>query len=327
MTHARWPACTRLSCVAALALTVSALAQSPSTPPRSDADTAELAAHPGIGQAYQRWRAGQHEEMLALVQPLAAAGDPLAQFLMGGFHSRGEGVPQDEELAVSWWRKAAEQGLASAQNELGAALTDGRGVEPDPVQAVAWYRRAAAQDLAVAQANLGLMYWNGMGVRQDEREAIAWFHKAARRGLGWAQFYLGEAYATGRGVTRNTRRATGWYLMAAEQDYTDAQYALGRMYFSGTSVRRNYALATVWLSRAARSGHEVAANTLPGALSQLPRRRLRGPTEVRQQPAAASPVIRIAGNRETAYQLSRTEGWTEVYLTAGHTVGYIRDTE
>lgn len=326
MTRARWPACIRLC--AALAVAVSAQAQVPSTPPRSAADAAGLYAHPQFGEAYQRWQAGQHEQMLALVQPLAMEGDAMAQFLLGGFYSRGEGVLQDEEKAVAWWRKAAEQGLASAQNELGVALTDGRGVdEPDPVQAVAWYRRAAAQGLTVAEANLGLMYWNGLGVPQDDRQAIALFEEAAGKGLGWAQFYLGEAYENGRGVNMNTRKATEWYLMAAERDYTEAQYALGRMYFTGRNVRRNFALATAWLSRAARSGHEPAAATLSGALSQLPRRRLRGATEVRQQPAASSPVIRVARDREIAYRLSRTEGWMEVYLKEGHTVGYIRDTE
>lgn len=327
MTRARWPACIRL-CVAALVAAVTAQAQEPSIPPGSAANAAGLYAQPDFAEAYQRWKAGQHEQMLALVQPLAVEGDAMAQFLLGGFYSRGEGVLQDEEKAVAWWRKAAEQGLASAQNELGVALTDGRGVdEPDLVQAVAWYRRAAAQGLVVAQANLGLMYWNGQGVRQDDRAAIALFEEAARKGLGWAQYYLGEAYETGRGVNMNSRKATEWYLMAAERDYTEAQYALGRMYFRGRNIRQNYALATVWLSRAARSGHEPAAATLTGALSQLPRKRLRGATEVRQQPAANSPVIRVAGDREIAYQLSRREGWMEVYLKDGHTVGYIRNTE
>jgi TPR repeat protein len=310
-------------------MAASALAQTPSTPSRSGAgaDATELSRHPELAQSYQDWTAGQYEHLLARLEPLARAGDAMAQFFVGSFYSRGEGVLQDDEVAVSWWRKAAEQGLARAQNELGTALTDGRGIEPDPVEAVAWFRRAAAQDLAVAQANLGLMYWNGLGVNKDNHEAIALFRMAASKGLGWAQYYLGEAYARGQGVTRDPDQAIDWYLLAAEQDYTEAQYALGAMYLNGRIVRRNTALSVVWLSRAARGGHEAAAKAIPVALSQLPRRHLRAPTEVRQQPAADSQVIRIAANRELAYRLSRTEGWTEVYLTTGHTVGYIRDVE
>ena len=34
-------------------------------------------------------------------------------------YQQGQGVPQDFALAVSWWQRAAEQGLADAQNFLG----------------------------------------------------------------------------------------------------------------------------------------------------------------------------------------------------------------
>src|SRR5690606_5873654 len=45
----------------------------------------------------------------------AREGDPGAQFLLGGFFERGDGIAQDAEMAVMWWRKAAEQGHAGAQ--------------------------------------------------------------------------------------------------------------------------------------------------------------------------------------------------------------------
>ena len=45
-----------------------------------------------------------------------------------------------------------------------------------------WFRRAANQGFAKAQFNLGLMYYNGDGVAQDYKEAAAWFRKAADQG-------------------------------------------------------------------------------------------------------------------------------------------------
>ena len=39
-----------------------------------------------------------------------------------------EGVPQDDAVAVAWYRKAAERGHAVAQYELGVRCADGRGV-------------------------------------------------------------------------------------------------------------------------------------------------------------------------------------------------------
>ena len=42
-----------------------------------------------------------------------------------------------------------------------------QGVKQDDKEAVAWYKKAAAQGLANAQTNLGAMYVDGTGVPQD----------------------------------------------------------------------------------------------------------------------------------------------------------------
>ncbi|MDP2602813.1 MAG: hypothetical protein Q8S00_09515 [Deltaproteobacteria bacterium] len=41
---------------------------------------------------------------------------------------------------------------------------------------MSWYRKAAEQGLAPAQYNLGLMYTKGQGVTQDNVEAHKWFN-------------------------------------------------------------------------------------------------------------------------------------------------------
>ncbi len=46
-----------------------------------------------------------------------------------------------------------------------------------------WYEKAAAQGHAKAQNNLGAMYANGEGVRQDRRTAKEWFGKACDNGV------------------------------------------------------------------------------------------------------------------------------------------------
>ena len=54
-------------------------------------------------------------------------------------------MPQDDAEAVKWFRKAAEQGDASAQYNLGVMYEFSRGVPQDAVQAYAWLNIAAAQ--------------------------------------------------------------------------------------------------------------------------------------------------------------------------------------
>jgi uncharacterized protein len=48
---------------------------------------------------------------------------------------------------------------------------------------VTWFRKAADQGYAEAQYNLGLMYEDGRGVPQDHAEAVKWWGKAAALGF------------------------------------------------------------------------------------------------------------------------------------------------
>ena len=68
---------------------------------------------------------------------------------------------QDDAVAEKWYRKAAEQGSAEAQNNLGLMFVLGRGVPQDDVEAVKWYRKAAKQGYGPAQNNLGEMRRQG----------------------------------------------------------------------------------------------------------------------------------------------------------------------
>ena len=58
----------------------------------------------------------------------------------------------------------------------------GFGVAKDEIAAVNWYRKAAEQGYAQAQANLGWMFENGLGVSKNRAEAITWYRKAAEQG-------------------------------------------------------------------------------------------------------------------------------------------------
>jgi hypothetical protein len=59
-------------------------------------------------------------------------------------YQNGQGVPQDDKTAVKWYRLAAEQGNASAQNNLGVMYGNGTGVIQDNVYAHMWWNIAAS---------------------------------------------------------------------------------------------------------------------------------------------------------------------------------------
>ena len=66
-----------------------------------------------------------------------------------------------------------------------------------------WYQKAADQGLAKAQYNLGFRYYKEQGVPKNYAKAMKWFKKAADQGYASAQHDLGEMYDYGFGVQQN----------------------------------------------------------------------------------------------------------------------------
>jgi|GEM_PF-2803948 S1-C subfamily serine protease len=56
-----------------------------------------------------------------------------------------------------------------------------------------WFRKAATQGDAVSQSNLGDLYHLGRGVEQNDIEAIAWYEKAADQGGSYAKEMMARA--------------------------------------------------------------------------------------------------------------------------------------
>lgn len=138
--------------------------------PADEAATAEI--------AFQR---ADYAKALKLARPLAEAGEPRAEAIVGSAYYRGRGVPQNDSEAAKWFRLAADKGNAAARFTLGVMYGEGRGVPQDYAEAARWYRLAAEQGDAQAQYNLGLAYAQGEGVTQNVVDAHMWFNLAAAR--------------------------------------------------------------------------------------------------------------------------------------------------
>jgi len=82
---------------------------------------------------------------------------------------------------------------------------------------VSRYKKAAEQGDAIAQCNMGLAYENGNGVPKDSTTAAFWYRKAADQGCAIAQFTLGNLYASGNGVPKDSIQAKFWLRKSADQ--------------------------------------------------------------------------------------------------------------
>jgi len=176
------------------------------------------------------------------LQAKAEAGDASAQSALGKAFQDGNGVPQNDTLAVKWFRKAADQGDAAAENNLGIMYRMGEGVARDKEEAVRWYVKAAKLGNAKAMFNLGAAYYNGDGVGVDDVASFAWFllaqeagdpaaDEALRRAVSEkeaapsaAYVKVGQMYETGDELPNNPVEALKWYRKAA--DTGDAETSL-----------------------------------------------------------------------------------------------------
>ena len=89
--------------------------------------------------AYHR---ADHAAAMAVWRPLAVAGRPDAQFMLGLMYYRGEGVLPDVKMAAKWYRKAADRGDADAQQNLALMYAMGEGIKKNYVQAYKWFSLA-----------------------------------------------------------------------------------------------------------------------------------------------------------------------------------------
>lgn len=91
---------------------------------------------------------------LQALRRLAEQGDPDAQWNLGVRYHHGDGVPQNDAVAVQWFQHAAEQGYVLAQGALGADYWAGRGVPKNLSKAYFWSTLAMVQGDETSKSRL-----------------------------------------------------------------------------------------------------------------------------------------------------------------------------
>ena len=144
---------------------------------------------------------------------LAERGNAEAQYNFGWYLLQSATSAEDEKLALSWFEKASQHGVAEAQFALATMLEQGKGI-------------GAARGIATPQgvATQGVVT---QGVATPQRaQARYWYRQAADAGLAAAQYNLGTIYAQGEGVLLDDEQAFQWFFLAAVQEYLPARKAL-----------------------------------------------------------------------------------------------------
>jgi TPR repeat protein len=154
----------------------------------------------------------------AIYLDLANAGDAKACFNLGLMYHDGDGVQQNIEEAVNWYKKSAQLNYKEAQYIL-ASLVFNREIQSvSYADAVQYYQQAAELGHVKSQLNLGMLYYRGDVITQDLNASFKWLSLAASNNNSEAQGYLANLYMQGIGVAQDVVKAAMWLMLATQNE-------------------------------------------------------------------------------------------------------------
>ena len=211
--------------------------------------------------------------------------------LARGYYFGKNGMEENNEEALKWFKKAAIAGHAEAQYRLGECYEKGFGASEDLNEAAFWYAKAALngdkdgkkglrnlkryvdsklwKELAEIDGladeeeaetvdeffNLGVSYYYGKGVEVDYERAVACYLRAAWQGNKSAENNLGLCFEVGNGVSQNIELAIYFYERAAKAGNATAQCNLGWLYYYGKKIAKDYEKALYWYKKSEAKGN------------------------------------------------------------------------
>jgi TPR repeat protein len=202
----------------------------------------------------ERLRAMLEESPARAAQAILIAareGEVEAQALLGQILLDGQGIAQDQPLALSWFGIAARQGHLMARNMLGRCHEHGWGCVADASIAARHYRVAAQDGLDWAMYNFANLLATGRGVGADQTLALNWYRRAADLGHAKSMNLLGRYLEEGRFCRADPDAAFEWYRRSAEGGDFRGQFSYAAVLAQGGKVDE----AWVWLHRALEAGN------------------------------------------------------------------------
>ena len=207
----------------------------------------------------ERWKMA-----VALLKKAGEKKDPEALFQLAMMARAGRGMPASDIASFDYCWRAAELGMPLAQHELASMYAQGLGTVKNEDAAINWARKAADQgnlDALVLLARLLLESPDSA----NRSEAMKRLERAADEGKTPAILFL--AMMCARGEFRapvDEARAEKLLKPAAERGDAECQFALASLYAFGGTFAGQRSSADEWLRRAADQGHAKALEVLKG---------------------------------------------------------------
>lgn len=184
-------------------------------------------------------------------------------------------------------RRYGRWGDAKSQLVIGSAHLYGDGVEQDTDKAISWFKRAAynpssnAGKYSLHAFNvLAKIYQGGIGVEKDQSLATKYFDKLAERHYGPVLF--DRAFVEFE--QGNLTQGIALLEQASESDFFEASYYLARMYQQGSFIEKDINKAALYYEKVVRNNYKDSRQRLETLISEMQTSAAKLPvTEVAQE--------------------------------------------
>ena len=208
------------------------------------------------GELAETWK---NRCAVADLKKKAEGGDVVAMHTLGNWHLNGEkDLPQNEEEACKWYKKASENGDELAKKKV-KDINNKRAIREKKV--------SAEGGDAEAMYIIGMWYHNGLrGLEQSYADAFRWYMKSSNAGNAKGMALAGSFMVwnkVGNGIAYDVPEGIYLLYSAAEKGSNFACYCLGEIYYkgnigsgSGVGMQKNYSKAKKWLQKMADCDHD-----------------------------------------------------------------------
>lgn len=172
---------------------------------------------------------------------------------IGDLYRDGNLVNRDFTMSLEYFNKAIEGGLEAAKSSAAQ------------INKIGLYWKAANDGGAEAQFNLGVCYRDGVQITANDDAATLWFEKSAAQGNHEAEYAFAEMLSRRQPSSDATdKKIVGLLQKAVAANHIKAKTLLGKYLYTGKGIDEDYDKAVELWEDAAKSGDLDAKCELAG---------------------------------------------------------------
>ncbi len=208
------------------------------------------------------WAKKNNPQALKILIHDAESGGVDAQIILAEMYSTGQGVPENQQKALKWYKIAAETKIPAKETVRFSFKNK------NVPQTLKILIHDAENGMVEAQINLALLYVAGEKVPEDKQKALEWYRRSLKSNIDSEKINIYKL------AKKNVSPALKILVDDAESGVVEAQYYLARMYDKGEGISHDYVQAHMWYNLSSLQGHKHSTDQIRGVERRMSPRQI-----------------------------------------------------